>query len=64
MFYMESLFQNPLKATFLWSSAASLNLGWSQNGVFGNGLSDDYGPIKSILSKCLKLAESLGRMVL
>ena len=27
-----------LIATFQLSSAASLNLGWSQNGVLGNGL--------------------------
>ena len=33
--------QNPLIATFQLSSAASLNLGWSQNGVLGNGLTDN-----------------------
>ena len=29
---------NPLKATFQLTSASSLNLGQSQNGVLGNGL--------------------------
>ena len=29
---------NPLIATFQLSSAGSLNSGWSQNGVLGNGL--------------------------
>ena len=38
MFYMQSVSQNPLKATFQLSSAASLNMGQSQNGVLGNGL--------------------------
>ena len=38
MFSMQSVSQNPLIATFQLSSAASLNLGWSQNGVSGNGL--------------------------
>ena len=35
---MKFVSQNPSIATFQLSSAASLNLGWSQNGVFGNGL--------------------------
>ena len=35
---MQSLSLSPLKATFQLSVAASLNLGWSQNGVLGNGL--------------------------
>ena len=35
MFCMQT---NPSIATFQLSSAASLNLGWSQNGVLGNGL--------------------------
>ena len=30
--------KNPLTATFQLSSAASLNLGRSQNGILGNGL--------------------------
>ena len=38
MFSMQSVSQNPLIATFQLSSAASLNLGQSQNGVLGNGL--------------------------
>ena len=38
MFSMQSVSQNPLIATFQLSSAASLNLGRSQNGVSGNGL--------------------------
>ena len=38
MFFMQFVFQNPVKATFQFSSAASLNLGWSENGVLGNGL--------------------------
>ena len=29
---------NPVIATFQLSSAGCLNLGWSQNGVLGNGL--------------------------
>ena len=35
---MQSESQNPLLATFQLSSAASLNLGRSPNGVLGNGL--------------------------
>ena len=38
MFSMESVSQNPLIATFQLPSAASLNLGLSENGVLGNGL--------------------------
>ena len=38
MFPMQSVCQNPSLATFQLSSAASLNLGQSQNGVSGNGL--------------------------
>ena len=38
MFSTQSVSLNPLIATFQLSSAASLNLGWSQNGVLGNGL--------------------------
>ena len=38
MFSMQSVSQNPLIATFQLSSAASLNLGQSQNGVLGNGI--------------------------
>ena len=38
MFSMQSLSENPLIATFQLSSAPSLNLGRSQNGVLGNGL--------------------------
>ena len=35
---MHSVSKNPLIATFQLSSAASSNLGQSQNGVLGNGL--------------------------
>ena len=38
MFSMQSVSSNHLIATFQLSSAASLNSGWSQNGVLGNGL--------------------------
>ena len=38
MFSVQYVFQNPLIATLQLSSAASLNLGCSQNGVLGNGL--------------------------
>ena len=38
MFSMQSISQNPLVAKFKLSSTASLSLGWSQNGVLGNGL--------------------------
>ena len=38
MFSMHSVSKNPLIATFQLSSAASSNLGQSQNGVLGNGL--------------------------
>ena len=38
MFSMQSVSSNPVIATFQLSSAASLNLGRSQNGVLGNGL--------------------------
>ena len=33
----QGLFRKGLIATFQLSSAASLNLGWSQNGALGNG---------------------------
>ena len=39
MFSMQSVSYNPLIVTFQFSSAASMNLGWSQNEVLGNGLS-------------------------
>ena len=39
MFSRQSVSENPLIATFELSPAASLNLGRSQNGVLGNGLS-------------------------
>ena len=38
MFSMQSVSKNPLIATFQLSSASSLNLGQSQNGILGNGL--------------------------
>ena len=38
MFSMQSVSKNPLIATYQFSSAASLNLGWFQNGVLRNGL--------------------------
>ena len=38
MFSKQSVCQNPLKPTFQLSSAASLDLGQSQSGVLGNGL--------------------------
>ena len=38
MFSMQSVSRNPFIATFQFSSAASLNLGRSQNDVLGNGL--------------------------
>ena len=34
---MQSESKNPLIATLQLSSAASLNLGWTQNGVLGKG---------------------------
>ena len=42
MFSKQSVSKNPLIATFQLSSAASLNLGQSQNGVLGNGLIHYY----------------------
>ena len=38
MFSMKSVTLYPLIAIFQLSSADSLNLGWSKNGVLGNGL--------------------------
>ena len=38
MFSMQSVSENPLIARFQLLFAGSLNLGWSQNGVLGNGL--------------------------
>ena len=38
MFSMQGVSQNPSITTFQLSSAASLNLGRSQDGVWGNGL--------------------------
>ena len=40
MFSMQSVILESLLATFQLSSAASLNLGWSQNSVLGNGLNN------------------------
>ena len=40
MFSTQTVPENPLKATFQLSSAASSNLGRSQNAVLGNGLRD------------------------
>ena len=37
MFSMQSISLNPLIDTFQLPSAASLNFGWSQIGVLGNG---------------------------
>ena len=59
--------QSPLIAKFQLSSAASLNLGWSQNGVLGNGLScftvfkpsresSSFGTITNFTSKELLFA--------
>ena len=42
MFSMQYVSLNPFIATFQWSSAASLNLGRSQNGVLGNGITDKF----------------------
>ena len=53
MFTMQSVSLNPLKATFWLSSAASLTLGWSQNGVLGNGLSL-YHTIPTLKKKALE----------
>ena len=39
MLSMQSVSKVPLIATFQFASVASLKLGRSQNGVFGNGLS-------------------------
>ena len=39
MFSMQSVSYNPVIVKFHLSSAASLNLGQSQNGLLGNGLS-------------------------
>ena len=38
MFSLQSVSENPLIVTFQLSSGTSLNLGWSQNSVLGNGL--------------------------
>ena len=38
MFSIQSAYKNPLIATFQLSSAASLDLRQSQNGILGNGL--------------------------
>ena len=42
MFSMQAASQNAFKVTFQFSSVASLNLGWSQNGVLGNSLILSY----------------------
>ena len=61
---MQSVPKNPLIATFQLSSAASLNLGWSQIGVLGKGLTEteiiilatfvvcksfEFGPVQKLL---------------
>ena len=48
MFTMQSLSYNPVLATFQLSSAASLNLGQSQNEVLGIGLKKN---VFSVISK-------------
>ena len=42
MFSMQSVSLNLSIGTFQLLSAASLNLGWSQNGVLGNGFKQEY----------------------
>ena len=42
MVSMQSVFLNPEIATFQLSSAASFNLGRSQNGVLGKGLKNPF----------------------
>ena len=51
MFSMQSVSKNPFIATFQFLFAASLNLGWSQKGVLGNGLKCLANKKNSILIK-------------
>ena len=64
MLSMQSVSQNCLIGTFQLSSAASMNLGWSQNGVLGNGLNQSkikgFADDKIILTQKLKFV--LGRI--
>ena len=53
MFSMQSVSENPLIVTFQLSSAASLNLERSQNGVLGNGLME-VQMMKFVLDKVEK----------
>ena len=48
MFYMKPVSYNPLTATFQLSSETALNLGWSQNGVLGNGLKIQISALRTI----------------
>ena len=50
---MQSVSLNPSIATFWLSSAASLTLGQSQNGVTGKGLNVGIG--KDFLSHCIHM---------
>ena len=61
MFSMQSVCYNPLIATFQLSSAASLNLGQSQNGVLGNGLIKVYFYFQvENINTCLTFLVNLG----
>ena len=55
MFSMQSVFKNPLIATFQLSSAASLNLGWSQSGVLGNWFKEYSKLITYRMLRCISL---------
>ena len=58
MFSMESVSKSPLLDTFQFSSAASLNLGWPQNSVVGNGLNPGVGQwAKSSLVLIVRLSD-------
>ena len=61
MFPVQSVSENSLIATFQLSSAASLNLGLSQNGVLGNGLTSHMDqPVHTFL-EFLLLIECLAQ---
>ena len=61
MFSMQSVSENPSKAMFQLSSAASLNLERSQNGVLGKGLKTNGVPYvwKSLKWCCLMKGEAV-----
>ena len=59
IFSLQSVSLNPLVATFQLSSAASLNLGGSPNGVLRNGLTAASKPLAALKKKKNPIVETM-----